>query len=146
VPRLAPIARSALKQRRLHLTLRHERAATKHLACDRAPPKPPDRIFAPYSPDFRLPGAPCIEPPGVRDFAAPDRQLTLEGVQKPIAIGRRIFEPESNKQLMAGSPRLRHEPCVQLLSDIRQRVRLPTAPFFVPPRAMQSTAPRRLSK
>src|SRR6516165_2367778 len=67
---------------------------------------------------------------GVRDFAAPDLQPTLEGAQKPIAIGPRIFELQSSKQLTASSPRLRGEPCVQLLSDLRQRVRSPAPPLL----------------
>jgi hypothetical protein len=70
---------------------------------------------------------------GVRDFAAPDLQPTLEGAQKPIAIGPRIFDLQSSKQLTASPPRLRSEPCVQLFSDLRQRVRSPTSPLLFRP-------------
>src|SRR5262249_60276669 len=66
-------------------------------------------------PVFRLPRVHRTEHHGVRDFAAPDLQPTLEGAQKPIAIGPRIFELQSSKQLAASSPRLRGEPCVQLI-------------------------------
>src|SRR5215831_5022866 len=37
---------------------------------------------------------------------------------------------QSSKQLTASSPRLRSEPCVQLLSDLRERVRSPAAPLL----------------
>jgi hypothetical protein len=56
---------------------------------------------------------PRTENHGVRDFATPDLRPTLEGAQKPIAIGPRIFDLQSSKQLAASSPRLRSEPCVQ---------------------------------
>jgi len=55
----------------------------------------------------------------------------LEDAQKPIAIGPRIFDLQSSKQLTAGSPRLRSEPRVQLLSDLRPRVRSPMARFCI---------------
>jgi hypothetical protein len=78
----------------------------------------------------RFSGSASHEHHGVRDFTAPDLQPTLAGGQKSIAIGPRIFDLQSSKQLTAGSPRLRGEPCVQLLSDLRQRIRSPTAPIL----------------
>src|SRR5262249_62085469 len=77
-------------------------------------------------PVFRLPRVHRTEHHGVRDLAAPDLEPTLEGAQKPIAIGPRIFDLQSSKQLTASS---RSEPCVQLLSDLRQRVWSPPPRF-----------------
>src|SRR5215469_4577751 len=84
-------------------------------------------ILTPHATGFRLPRVHRTEHHGVRDFPAPDLEPTLEGAQKPIAIGPRIFDLQSSKQLTASSPRLRSEPCVQLLNDLRQRVRSPAA-------------------
>src|SRR5215469_3373445 len=96
-------------------------------------------------PVLRLPRVHRTEHHGVRDFAVPDLEPTLEGAQKPIAIGPRIFDLQSSKQLTASSPRLRSEPCVQLLSDLRQRGPVAGAPAFVSVWVAQSAAPRRLS-
>src|SRR5215469_5402594 len=61
-------------------------------------------------PVFRLPRVHPTEHHDVRDFPAPDLEPTLEGAQKPISIGPRIFDLQSSKQLTASSPRLRSEP------------------------------------
>jgi hypothetical protein len=67
-------------------------------------------------------GADRTEHHGVRDFATPDLQPTLDGPQEPGGIAARIFGLKPLKQLTASLPRLRRKPCVQFgASDCHSR-------------------------
>jgi hypothetical protein len=78
-------------------------------------------ILTPHAPGF--PGVDRTEHHGVRDFAAPDVQPTLEGSQKPIAIGPRYStcnRASNSRPVRQGSavPPMRDERAVHTIFKI----------------------------